>query len=91
LPHTIRVDQGCHFTSKELDLWAYTNGIPLDFSRPEKATDNAYVERFNASVRFECLGQHWFMDMEDTAKKVEAWRRETSAYRNTHLSMPYSG
>jgi hypothetical protein len=22
LPHTIRVDQGCQFTSKELDLWA---------------------------------------------------------------------
>jgi putative transposase len=39
LPHTIRVDQGCQFTSKELDLWAYTRGITLDFSRPGKPTD----------------------------------------------------
>lgn len=34
LPTTIRVDQGSQFTSKELDPWAYANGITLDFSRP---------------------------------------------------------
>lgn len=81
LPHTIRVDQGCQFTSKELDLWAYTNGITLDFSRPGKPTDNAYVESFNASVRLECLGQHWFMDLDDAASKVEDWRREYNEVR----------
>jgi putative transposase len=27
LPTTIRVDQGSQFTSKELDLWTYANGI----------------------------------------------------------------
>jgi putative transposase len=51
LPTTIRVDQGSQFTSKELDLWAYANGITLDFSRPGKPTDNAYVDRL------ECLGR----------------------------------
>lgn len=81
LPHTIRVDQGCQFTSKELDLWAYANSITLDFSRPGKPTDNAYVESFNASARLECLGQHWFMDMDDAVKKVEDWRREYNEVR----------
>ena len=81
LPHTIRVDQGCQFTSKELDLWAYANGITLDFSRPGKPTDNAYAESFNASARLECLGQHWFMDMDDAVKKVEDWRREYNEVR----------
>jgi putative transposase len=76
LPQTIRVDNGCQFTSKELDLWAYANGITLDFSRPGTPTDNAYVESFNASARLECLGQHWFMDMDDAVQKVEEWRRE---------------
>ncbi len=61
LPRTIRVDQGSQFTSKELDLWAYAKGITLDFSRPGKPTDNAYVESFNATVRLECLGQYWFL------------------------------
>jgi putative transposase len=81
LPHTIRVDQGCQFTSKELDLWAYTNGVILDFSRPGKPTDNAYVESFNASVRLECLGQHWFMDLDDARQKIEDWRREYNEVR----------
>jgi len=44
LPTTIWIDQG-QFTSKKRDLWAYANGITLDFSRPGKATDNAYGEK----------------------------------------------
>lgn len=54
---TIRVDQGCQFMSKELDLGAYANGITLNFNRLGKTTDNAYAESFNASVRLECLGR----------------------------------
>lgn len=81
LPHTIRVDQGSQFTSKELDLWAYSNGVTLDFSRPGKPTDNAYVESFNASVRLECLGQHWFMDLDEARRKVEDWRIEYNEVR----------
>jgi hypothetical protein len=42
-----------------LDLWAYTNGITLDVSRPGKPTDN-YMESFNVIVRLERLGRHWF-------------------------------
>ena len=60
LPSTIRVDQGSQFTSKELHLWACAKHITLDFSRPGKPTDNAYVESFSATVRLECLGRHWF-------------------------------
>lgn len=78
---SIRVDQGCQFTSKELDLWAYVNSITLDFSRPGKPTDNAFVESFNASARLECLGQHWFMDLDDAVQKVEDWRREYNEVR----------
>jgi putative transposase len=50
-PKVIRVDQGRQFTSRELDLWAYGHGVTLDFSRPGKPTDNAYIESFNARVR----------------------------------------
>ena len=82
LPTTMRVDQGSQFTSKELDLWAYSNGITLDFSRPGKPTDNAYAESFNASVRLECLlGQHWFLDLDDAREKVEEWRIEYNEVR----------
>ena len=72
---------GSQFTSKELDLWAYANSITLDFSRPGKPTDNAYVESFNATVRLECLGRHWFLDLDDAREKVEEWRTEYNEVR----------
>ncbi|TCM12141.1 integrase-like protein [Novosphingobium sp. PhB165] len=40
-------------------IWAYTNGVTLDFSRPGKPTDNAYIETFNGRFRAECLSTHW--------------------------------
>ena len=76
-----KVDQGCQFTSKELDLWAYGKGVVLDFSRPGKPTDNAYAESFNAIVRMESLGQHWFLDLSDAQEKVENWRRHSNEVR----------
>jgi putative transposase len=63
-------------------LMAYANGITPDFSRPGKPTDNAYVESFNATVRLECLGRHWFLDLADAREKVEAWRTEYNEVRS---------
>ena len=80
-PKAIRVDQGCQFTSKELDLWAYGKGVVLDFSRPGKPTDNACAESFNAIVRMKRLGQHWFPDLSDAQEKVENWRRHYNEVR----------
>ncbi len=74
-PTTIRVDQGTEFVSRDLDLWAYTRGVVLDFLRPGKPTDNAFIDAFNGRFRVECLNQHWFMSLEDARQKMEAWRR----------------
>ena len=60
-PGTIRLDSGPEFISRELDLWAYLNGVTLDFSRPGKPTDNAFIESFNGSIKAECLNASWFM------------------------------
>ena len=76
LPKTIRVDNGTEFTSKVLDQWAYSNGVKLDFSRPGKPTDNAFIESFNGRVRQECLNENWFLSLADARHKVESWRQE---------------
>jgi putative transposase len=75
LPTTIRVDQGTEFVSRDLDLWAYQRGVTLDFSRPGKPTDNAFIEAFNGRFRAECLNAHWFLSLADAQKKLEDWRR----------------
>ena len=74
-PKSIRVDNGPEFVSKVLDRWAYEHGVTLDFSRPGKPTDNAYVESFNGRLRDECLNVNWFLSLEDARGKIEAWRR----------------
>ena len=84
-PKTIRVDQGSEFVSRDLDLWAYANGVTLDFSRPGKPTDNAFIEAFNSKLRSECLNAHWFMSLDDARSKMEEWRRYYNEER------PHSG
>ena len=39
----IRVDNGPEFAGRLLDQWAYLSKVELDFSRPGKPTDNAYI------------------------------------------------
>lgn len=53
-PASIRVDQGSEFISRDLELWAYTRGVILDFCRPGKPTDHAFIESFNGKFRGLC-------------------------------------
>jgi putative transposase len=81
LPEVIRVDNGPEFTSKALDKWAYENGVHLDFIRPGKPVENAFIESFNASLRKECLNAHWFQTIEEARQRIEQWRKEYNNYR----------
>jgi putative transposase len=75
-PKTIRLDNGPEFISKELDLWAFMRGVTLDFSRPGKPTDNAFIESLNGKFRAECLNASWFLSLDEARQKCEAWRRD---------------
>ena len=57
------------------------HGVELDFSRPGKPTDNAFIESLNGKFRAECLNAHWFMSLEDARRKMETWRREYNEER----------
>lgn len=80
-PIAIRCDQGTEFTAEALDQWAYNNRIELDFSRPGKPTDNAFIESFNASVRKELLNTSWFDTLEAARQAARSWRREYNEVR----------
>ncbi len=80
-PLKIQLDNGPEFTSKKLDQWAYLNQVELDFSRPGKPTDNAFIEAFNGRFREECLSQSWFLSLEDAKEKVAEWRQEYNRTR----------
>jgi putative transposase len=88
LPKVIKVDNGPEFISKELDLWAYSNKVELDYSRPGKPTDNAFIESFNGKVRQECLNQHWFLSLADAKTKLSSWREDYN-HNRPHSSLNY--
>lgn len=81
VPKRIQVDNGSEFISRVLDHWAYENNVTLDFSRPGKPTDNAFIESFNGSFRDECLNVNWFMSMEDAVEKIRAFKDDYNGFR----------
>lgn len=87
-PKSIRADNGPEFISRDLDLWAYQNDVILDFSRPGKPTDNAFIESFNGKFRAECLNAHWFLSLDDARSKLESWRRDYNEVR-PHSAIGY--
>jgi putative transposase len=73
--------RGSEFAGRLVDLWAYANKVKMQFSRPGKPTDNAFIESFNGSLRDECLNAHWFADLTDAKQKLQAWQREYNESR----------
>lgn len=60
--------------SRALEDWAYQRGVQLDFNRPGKPVENAFIESFNGRLRDECLNVHQFTSIADAKEKIEAWR-----------------
>ncbi len=69
-----------------LDQWAFFNQVKLDFSRPARPTDNAFIESFNARVRQELLNASWFTSLADARARMAAWRKEYNEDR-PHTSL----
>lgn len=78
---SITVDHGPEFEGQVLDAWAYERGVRLNFIRPGKPVENAYVESFNGRFRDECLNEHWFLTMAHARRIIEAWRIEYNTER----------
>jgi putative transposase len=53
----------------------------LNFIRPGKPVENAYIESFNGRFRDECLNEHWFLTMAHARQVIERWRIEYNTER----------
>ena len=81
LPHGIVVDNGPEFAGQALDVWAHERGVALDFIRPGKPVENAFIESFNGRFRDECLNEHWFKSLDDARDEIERWRQDYNEVR----------
>ena len=64
-PSVIRCDNGPEYISSALLTWAEQRGIRLEHIQPGKPQQNAYVERYNRTVRYDWLAQTLFGSIDE--------------------------
>lgn len=72
-PDAIRCDNGPEYVSSQLVEWAKPQQIKLQYIQPGKPQQNAYVERFNRTVRHQWLNQHLFESIEHAQHTATEW------------------
>lgn len=72
-PAAIRCDNGPENISGEMMAWANKHQITMLYIQPGKPTQNAYVERFNRTVRHEWLDMHSFNSIEHAQQLATEW------------------
>jgi len=81
LPKAIRTDNGPEFISTNMYKWAQQNEVELRFIQPGEPTQNAYIERFNGSVRRELLNANVFNSLDQAREKTEEWFIDYNFFR----------
>ena len=87
-PKAIRCDNGPEYISHVLAEWAEKNGITLMFIQPGNPQQNAYVERYNRTVRYDWLNQHMFISIGEAQDSATQW---LWTYNNERPNMAIGG
>lgn len=72
-PEVIRCDNGPEYISAAIEAWAKSWGIRFEHIEPGKPQQNAYVERFNRTVRYEWLSQYHWSDLDEVRLFATQW------------------
>lgn len=72
-PEVIRCDNGPEYISAVLAVWAEKRGIRIEHIQPGKPQQNAYIERYNRTVRYDWLGQYLFDSIEEVQDYATRW------------------
>jgi putative transposase len=80
-PVAIVSDNGPEFCSRAVDEWAHRCGVKLQFIRPGKPVENAFIESFNGKCRDECLNEHLFRSLEQARIETQTWRLDYNRVR----------
>lgn len=73
-PVSIRCDNGPEYSGNTLMTWAKQQDIRLNFIQPGKPQQNAYIERYNRTVRYDWPGQHLFPSLNELQEYATKWQ-----------------
>ena len=72
-PSSIRCDSGPEYAGNTQIAWAKTQDIRLNIIQP-KPQQNAYIERYNRTVRYDWLGQNLFSSLNELQEYATKWQ-----------------
>lgn len=87
-PMQIRCDNGPEYISATLAAWTKRHDIKLVFIQPGNPQQNAYIERYNRTVRYDWLAQYLFHSIEEVQEYATRW---LWTYNNERPNMALGG
>lgn len=87
-PACIRMDNGPELISSQMLKWAEEKRITLMHIQPGKPQQNAYVERYNRTVRYDWLAQSIYDELEHVQIDATRW---LWLYNNERPNMAIGG
>lgn len=81
LPNVLRTDNGPEFLGEAFTAWAKEVGMAIQYIQPGEPNQNAYIERFNRTLREEILDQYLFASLDDVREAIHWWMIEYNEER----------
>lgn len=83
-PKRIRTDDGPEFLSKGFIEFCHDNRIELQYIRPGKPAQNAYIERLNRTFREDVLDAYLFDSLTEVNALAYEWQIDYNS--NHHIN-----
>ena len=80
-PSNLRSDNGAEFVATAVQLWLAESGVQTLYIEPGKPWQNGKEERFNGTVRDECLNLHVFSSLAEADVRLSAFREHYNSQR----------
>jgi putative transposase len=87
-PKAIRCDNGPEYISGKLIVWAEAQQIRIEYIQPGKPQQNAFIERFNRTVRYEWLSQYYWENLDEVRLFATNWMYD---YNHNRPNMALGG
>ena len=80
-PLKMRVDNCPELVSLTLAQWAEDHGVVLEFIKPDKPTQNTFIEQFNRAYRTELLDFYLLRTLNEAREITGRWLAEYNNVR----------
>jgi putative transposase len=87
-PTNLRSDNGAEFVAIAVQTWLTQCGVQTLYIEPGKPWQNGKEERFNGTVRDECLNMHQFHSVAEACVRLSAFRHHYNQER-PHSKLSY--